>query len=54
MEPQEDLCQRQCPVRVGGANNYVEAPNVEAFLGNLPECALAAGRNNTLVYSNEE
>jgi len=38
-------------MRVGTANNYAKVRNLEAFLDNLPEGALAAGSTNTLVYS---
>jgi len=38
-------------MRVGKANNYAKVKNLEAFLDNLPEGALAAGSTNTLVYS---
>ena len=38
-------------MRVGKANNYAKVRNLEAFLDNLPEGALAAGSTNTLVYS---
>ena len=39
--------------RVGKANNYAKVRNLEAFLDNLPEGALAAGSTNTLVYSRD-
>jgi ectoine hydroxylase-related dioxygenase (phytanoyl-CoA dioxygenase family) len=38
-------------MRVGKANNFAKVRNLEAFLDNLPEGALAAGPTNTLVYS---
>jgi len=38
-------------MRVGKANNVAKVRNLEAFLDNLPEGAPAAGRTNTLVYS---
>jgi len=37
--------------RVGKSNNYVKVRNLEAFLDDLPEGALAAGSPSTLVYS---
>ncbi|HEX7037642.1 MAG TPA: phytanoyl-CoA dioxygenase family protein [Pseudomonadales bacterium] len=37
-------------MRVGAANNPGKVRNLEAFLDNLPEGALAAGSTNTLVY----
>jgi ectoine hydroxylase-related dioxygenase (phytanoyl-CoA dioxygenase family) len=38
-------------MRVGKAGNQAKRLNLEAFLDNLPEGALAAGKTNTLVYS---
>jgi ectoine hydroxylase-related dioxygenase (phytanoyl-CoA dioxygenase family) len=38
-------------MRVGKANNFAKVKNLEAFLDDLPEGALAAGSTNTLVYS---
>ena len=38
-------------MRVGSANNRAKVLNREAFLDDLPEGALAAGKTNTLVYS---
>ena len=38
-------------MRVGKANNFAKAKNLEAFLDDLPEGSLAAGSTNTLVYS---
>jgi len=38
-------------MRVGKASNFAKVKNLEAFLDNLPEGALAAGSTNTLVYS---
>jgi ectoine hydroxylase-related dioxygenase (phytanoyl-CoA dioxygenase family) len=38
-------------MRVGKASNFAKVRNLEAFLDNLPEGALAAGSTNTLVYS---
>jgi ectoine hydroxylase-related dioxygenase (phytanoyl-CoA dioxygenase family) len=38
-------------MRVGAASNLAKVRNLEAFLDNLPEGALAAGSTNTLVYS---
>ena len=40
-------------MRVGKANNYAKVRNLEAFLDNLPEGAVAAGPTNTLVYSRD-
>jgi ectoine hydroxylase-related dioxygenase (phytanoyl-CoA dioxygenase family) len=40
-------------MRVGKANNRAKVLNLEAFLDNLPEGALAAGPTNTLVYSRD-
>jgi len=40
-------------MKVGRANNPAKVRNLEAFLDNLPEGALAAGGTNTLVYSRD-
>ncbi len=40
-------------MRVGSANNLAKVRNLEAFLDNLPEGAVAAGSTNTLVYSRD-
>ena len=40
-------------MQVGAANNPAKVRNLEAFLDNLPEGALAAGSTNTLVYSSD-